>query len=117
MTRDDIHDLIIGAAVVALGYALYQHFKDRKAATPGAFAKIDPMNVDHGFGYDPMNPSDYISLADLLRGTVADSIYPAGAAAATRMPTTADLFGTVVAEQYGTDYEPQTGPYKAGALW
>ncbi|WP_322400374.1 hypothetical protein [Massilia luteola] len=31
MTREEMHDLILGVAVVALGYAVYQHYQAAKA--------------------------------------------------------------------------------------
>jgi hypothetical protein len=39
MTRDEMYDLMMGLALVALGYALYQH---RKAATPGNTGIVGP---------------------------------------------------------------------------
>ena len=36
MTRDEMMDLMLGVAVVALGYALYQHHKAGKGAATGA---------------------------------------------------------------------------------
>jgi len=31
MTREELHDLILGVALVTLGYAVYQHYKATKA--------------------------------------------------------------------------------------
>jgi hypothetical protein len=43
MTRDDMYDLILGAAVVAVGYMLW---KQHKAATPGNTGIVGPaINV------------------------------------------------------------------------
>lgn len=39
MSRDDMYDLMMGLALVALGYALYQH---RKAATAGNTGVVGP---------------------------------------------------------------------------
>ena len=39
MSRDDVYDLMMGLALVALGYAIYQH---RKAATPGNTGIVGP---------------------------------------------------------------------------
>lgn len=35
MSKDDLMDMMLGAAVVALGYALYRHHKAAKGATSG----------------------------------------------------------------------------------
>jgi hypothetical protein len=42
MTREDMHDLILGAALVALGYAIYHH---RQAATAQTIAASDQAAI------------------------------------------------------------------------
>lgn len=72
MTREEMHDLILGLAVVALGYAIYQHQKAVKAAGTNT-GIVPPPNGNTGFvpiGYDP-NTHDYTSSLDaLLQGVV-----------------------------------------------
>lgn len=68
MRRDDLYDLMMGLALVALGYALYQH---RKAATPGNTENMGPpidfpappaIEGDAATGY-------WFNLDNLLQGT------------------------------------------------
>lgn len=47
MTREDMHDIILGAALVALGYALYQH---RQAATAATIATSDQAAIQTAIG-------------------------------------------------------------------
>lgn len=118
MNKEQMQELMMGVALVALAYALYQHFKANgtiKTRAPGQLASGDPTRPDAGYGYDPYNPGDFIKWADLLKGTVADVI--TGQTAGFDIPTTKDLFGTLIAEQNGTTYQPTAAPYKEGALW
>jgi hypothetical protein len=115
MNKETLYDLAMGVALVALSYALWQHFKTGATATPGTFTNMDPTKPDNGLGYDPYNPGEFISLTDLLKGTVADVIHNQTAGDA--IPTTTDLIGSATADYYGTDYQPTTAPYKPGALW
>lgn len=39
MSKDDVYDLLMGVAVVALGYAIYQH---RKASAPRNTGVVGP---------------------------------------------------------------------------
>lgn len=74
MTKNDMQDMLMGLAVVALGYALYAHFKPaagsakvtRAASVATAF---DAPNYDPTFGapYNANTPSGYMKITDLLR--------------------------------------------------
>lgn len=69
MTRDDMHDLALGAALVILGYALYKHFQAGQplpASTANAVKAVENNYTTSG----PTSP--YTSLTDLLSGTVHD---------------------------------------------
>jgi hypothetical protein len=69
MTRDDIHDLALGAALVILGYALYKHFQSGQplpASTANAVTDVENNYTTSG----PTSP--FTSLTDLLSGTVHD---------------------------------------------
>jgi len=69
MTRDDMHDLALGAALVILGYALYKHFQAGQplpASTSNAVGAVENNYTTSG----PTSP--YTSLTDLLSGTVHD---------------------------------------------
>jgi hypothetical protein len=74
MKRDDVHDLMLGAVLVVLGYALYKHFNPTSATT--APAAQTPMGIAVGevasnaTTSGPKSP--YTSLQDLLAGAVHD---------------------------------------------
>jgi hypothetical protein len=69
MTREEMHDFVLGVALIALGYAFYQHHKATSAPPPNQNTGIVPP------GYDP-STHDYLtgSLDDLLQGAVAGSL-------------------------------------------
>lgn len=73
MTREEINDLVLGAVVVVLGYALYQHFK---AQQPAAGAAPTRASVAVGEAAGNANTSGlnspFTTLQDLLTGTVHD---------------------------------------------
>lgn len=116
MTKEELYDLGAGLAVAALVYALWQHFKAKQGATVApTFGTVDPTKPDPGLGYDPYNPGEFIKVADLIKGTIADFV--GGQTAGDAVPTTTDLIGSTVADYYGTDYQPTAAPYKPGALW
>ena len=79
MNKNDIQDLVMGVAVVALGYALYTQFKPGKAK--GALSPI--LNGQIGTSYNPMQGAPYdqntalgsFGLAGLLSGTTNDWTY------------------------------------------
>lgn len=76
MKKSDIHDLMLGAVVVVLGYALYQHFKTAPSSQPYTPYGKTPMGVNVGETVGGANSdgsaSPFTSLRDLLTGTVHD---------------------------------------------
>ena len=83
MNKNDIQDLVMGVAVVALGYALYTQFKPGKTAG-GAMGALSPiLNGQIGTSYNPMQGAPYdqntalgsFGLAGLLSGTTNDWTY------------------------------------------
>ena len=86
MTSDAIHELMAGAVVVVLGYALYQHFKAK-----GGAASIRPTNP--GGGFTSVAPGEYLSTDQLIYGAATGSPYDTYA-------TTDDLIKGVI---YGTN--------------
>lgn len=50
MSRDEVHDLILGLALVALGYAFYQHQKAAQAAT---ISQSDQTAIDTALSTAP----------------------------------------------------------------
>ena len=83
MNKNDIQDLVMGVAVVALGYALYAQFKPGKTAGGGAGALSPILNGQIGTSYNPMQGAPYdqntalgsFGLAGLLSGTTNDWTY------------------------------------------
>ncbi|MGZ4837642.1 MAG: hypothetical protein ACXVZR_03770 [Terriglobales bacterium] len=71
MSKDEVHELLMGAALVALGYALYQHFKTKPATAPMPAITTPAQAVENN--YTTTGPSSpFTSLTDLLTGTVHD---------------------------------------------
>lgn len=71
MTKDQVQELMMGAALVALGYALWQHFKrpaSPAAATSQAAAQQQAGGAEFAYG----EPSPFTTLQDLLSGAVHD---------------------------------------------
>jgi hypothetical protein len=65
MNKEQIQELILGAAVVALGYALWKNFKGS--------AKVSTKTAAGGVTVAPYGAvSPFTSLTDLLTGTVSD---------------------------------------------
>ena len=85
MNKSDIQDLIMGAAVVGLGYVLYSQFKPGARASNGAAigglspilgGQITPTyNPMYGAPYDQNTVHGSFHLADLLSGTTSDWSY------------------------------------------
>ena len=79
MNKSDIQDLVMGAAVVALGHVLYTQFKPGKVK--GALSPI--LGGQIGTSYNPMQGAPYdqntalgsFGLAGLLSGTTNDWTY------------------------------------------
>ncbi|OHV95926.1 hypothetical protein AKG95_13685 [Janthinobacterium lividum] len=83
MNKNDIQDLVMGVAFVALGYAMYTQFKPGKTAG-GAMGALSPiLNGQIGTSYNPMQGAPYdqntalgsFGLAGLLSGTTNDWTY------------------------------------------
>jgi hypothetical protein len=70
MSRDDIHDLMLGAVVVVLGYALYKHFKQPAAPAPSPATIAIGEAAGNANTSGPNSP--FTTLQDLLTGTVHD---------------------------------------------
>ncbi len=85
MNKQDIQDLIMGAAVVGLGYVLYSQFKPgAKAGQGAAIGGLSPIlggqiaptyNPMYGAPYDPNTVHGSFGLAGLLNGTTNDWTY------------------------------------------
>jgi hypothetical protein len=71
MTKDDIQDLLVGAVVVALGYALWRHFKPAQAVVAAPPAPTGPR-TGVTVGAPSPSASPFTSLTDLLSGAVHD---------------------------------------------
>ncbi len=103
MNKDQINELLMGAAVVALAYALYKHFKPGANAAASPAPAVAPAQVGGGAAFAYGEPSPFTTLTDLLSGTVHD-------------------IGGFNGENYLADMEASTaasgnGPRRAGALW
>ena len=83
MNKNDIQDLVMGVAVVALGYVMYTQFKPGKVAGGAAGALSPSLNGQIGTSYNPMQGATYdqntalgsFGLAGLLSGTTNDWTY------------------------------------------
>ena len=76
MKQDDVQSLMMGLVMVALGYALYKHFKPGTTA-PGAAPRPaqGPGGTSQSFAYGEPSPytgSPFTALSDILSGTVID---------------------------------------------
>jgi hypothetical protein len=95
MTKDQVQECVMGAAVVLLIYAVVSHARQTAAATP-AFAVNNPFNPPQGQSFDPTNPGAYIPLGSLLNGTVND-IYSGGTQT---VATTGDIVQQAALDYY-----------------
>lgn len=84
MNKQDIQDLVMGAAVVGLGYVLYKQFKPGAAMTGTGTGTLSPIlggqitptyNPMYGAPYDPNTVSGQFGLAGLLSGTTNEWTY------------------------------------------
>lgn len=106
MKKEVIYDIAIGAAIVALGYALWQHFK---GGAPAAFSVSNPLNPAPGVSVNPANPGAFMTLADMLKGAVHDVVTGIDP---NTIPKTTDIFSSV------TGYTAPDSVVKVpGALW
>jgi hypothetical protein len=78
MSKDELHELLMGAVLVALGYALYQHFKgaQNRAAPPASPLAVNqsrPVDVNTAAPlFTSPWATDTPGLYDLLAGSVHD---------------------------------------------
>lgn len=117
MNKDQLHELLMGVAVVALGYALYKHFKPAAKAPAGAPAPSvvrvpTAINPSQGIAYNPANPGQYISINDLLAGTVHDLATTPGGTAG-YIPSTDEQISAVT----GYDTSGNDSIVKPDAWW
>ena len=83
MSKDKVQELLIGAVVVVLGYALYKHFQAAPAATArpatqtptgpavGAFAPYSDRYGGAQPAYQPFDDkSPYTTISDPYQGTI-----------------------------------------------
>lgn len=120
MTRDNIHDLMMGAVAVALVYALYKHMQSA-SQTAQTFAVNNPIKPAQGTSYNPANPGAYISLASLLNGAVSD--FNSGGSGNisgidSTIPTISQLNTSVLDATYGGALPATTSVVQVpGAYW
>lgn len=94
-------NLLMGAALAALAYALYRHYKPAGASTPARpFMVTNPLNPNIGVSYDSTNPGYVSSLSDLLAGAVHDINT---GHATPDVATNSDIIGSAVSDIYGTE--------------
>ena len=74
MSKDAVQNLMVGAVMIVLGYAVIQHF--RKPAAPGAAPRPTqgPGGTAQSFapGAPAYTGSPFTAMADLLSGTTQD---------------------------------------------
>jgi hypothetical protein len=70
MNKEQLHEMLLGLALVALGYAIYQHTK--KASKQTQLKAPSVVAPSQGIAYNPANPGAYITLDNLIAGTVHD---------------------------------------------
>ncbi|WP_300752655.1 hypothetical protein [Janthinobacterium sp.] len=81
MKKQDIQDLIMGAAVVGLGYVLYKQFRPGAAVGGSSLSPIlggqitSSYNPMYGAPYDQNTVLGQFGLAGLLNGTTSDWTY------------------------------------------
>ncbi|MES2367195.1 MAG: hypothetical protein V4563_15060 [Pseudomonadota bacterium] len=97
MTREEMHDLLLGVIVVALGYAVWMTTKPRAQQMPltqdqaqarTAAAQVPAQGTST---YNPANPAQSLNLASLLSGAVHDISSPSDNAGED-IPTTSEIF-------------------------
>lgn len=123
MTKDKIYDIALGVAAVALVYAVVRSMKPKGASGPATggsvFSTWNPFNPDTGESYDPANPGKYISLSDLVKGSINDYFTGGGQSYA----SVGDIRDTAIDDYYGN---PSSGNsardngsvvFKPGTYW
>jgi hypothetical protein len=126
MKKDEVHEIILGVALVALAYALLKHHKQNGNGTGmnnvlnvdrSPLSGNDPTRPAQGQAYDPISPAAFVTVADLLRGSVHDIVN--NDQSATAIPMVGDVVSQAV-----TDYTnpggvgPQDSVIRVpGAYW
>lgn len=96
MNKDELHELLLGVALVALAYAVYKHMNTAAPASlPATSVKLPTaINPSQGVAYNPANPGAYITIDNLLAGTVHDLATTPGGTAG-YIPSTDDQIAAV----------------------
>lgn len=101
MTKDKMYDLALGVAAVVLIYAVMGTRKTASVnpATGGSvFGTWNPLNPNNGTPYDPANPAKFISLSDLMKGSINDFFT---GNAGTQVPMLNDIKNQAISDYYG----------------
>lgn len=72
MNKDQVQELMLGAVVAVLAYALYKHFKAPAAGQPSTPYGQKPMGFAVGEPTAQSRPNPFTNLNDLLTGAVHD---------------------------------------------
>lgn len=115
MNKEQIQELMMGAAIVALAYALWQHFKKAPNGTAGLPATGSGAALNTGVPFDTANPGQLIRLSDLLAGTVHD--IATGDTAGESTATVGEINQSVLDEAYGIDSTATSVVKQPGAYW
>jgi hypothetical protein len=104
MSKEEMHEILLGVAVVALAYAFMKHAK-AVPKVPAVFANKSPIYAAPGTPYDPANPAQFVTVKDLLNGSVHDII--TGDTSSSAIPTVNDIIGSTI--DSGPTYNEQRG--------
>lgn len=78
MSKEQIQELMMGAALVALGYALYTHFKKpggvttTPKTTPAPYSPLTTMGTVQTSPYNSASVAGFMKLSEMLTGTTVD---------------------------------------------
>lgn len=123
MKKAMLYNVAIGAAAVALVYALA---RGRTTGTPSSsgsrsvFSTWNPFSPDSGAAYNPADPSLVIPLADLIKGTISE-FYNGGVN--TEVPMLSDIKNQAISDYYGNISSGNTARdngsvvFKPGTYW
>nr|DAD55503.1 MAG TPA: hypothetical protein [Corticoviridae sp.] len=127
MTKDKIYDVALGVAAVVLLYAVVRKKMPRASGGTGGgnsggsvFSTWNPFNPDPGITYDPANPAQFISLSDLIKGTVNDFFT---GNSGTQYPWLSDIKQQAVEDYYGNTTSGNSARdngsvvFKPGTYW
>lgn len=101
MNKEQTQEIAMGAALVALAYALWKHFKPGATAkkTLDQFTQLPTVQTPFPYenqGYDQTNPGGFVSIADLLKGVISDK--SAGVDSFGYIPTNAEIASSVMGD-------------------